>query len=846
MNKFTLLCATSALIMPAMAFAQSTGSVDFEEDAIVVTGTRQAEVAGVQVPDTSKAKAVLTDEFIQRQTPGQTVNDVINQLPGVSFTNNDPFGSAGGSLTIRGFDATRISQTFDGLPLNDSGNYALYSNQQVDPELIEQVNVNLGSTDVDSPTAAASGSTVNYRTRQPFEEFNARMVGSVGSYDFFRAFIAIDTGNLTDFGTRAFISASQATNDAVFGNRGKIEKRQFNAKLYQPIGSNGDFVSIGGHYNRNRNNFFGSLPLRLDPSRTVGSLSSQRFPANADERDYTVARCQVAAARGGIADTANTCGTAFDERYNPSNTGNIRLNSRFTLADSLVLTVDPSVQFTSANGGGTATGREFAGDVQPGSGTFASFGYLGGSPFYGRDLNGDGDLLDQVTVLAPSQTKTRRYGVIASLRYDINDDHTARITYSWDRARHRQTGETGFLQPNGEPFDVFPVNDPLTDVNGNVLQKRDRLSYAILHQVGGEYRGEFLDSRLVVNAGLRVPFFTRDLTNNCFTSSATGFVECFGTNTTGEAAYAARNPTVQGPQQRKLKYDAVLPNVGFIFDLTGNLSTFANYSKGLQVPGTDNLYNAFFFPVDTPSARPRPETTNNFDAGFRYRSRGLLAQVSGWYTAFQDRLASAYDPETDRTLYRNLGDVEKYGIDSSVSYDIIPNKLSVYAFGSYLWSKIKDDVLVGEVGTTPVFLDTSGNREGGAPKFTFGGRVQGRLGPVELGVQVKRTGPRFVNDQNLPIVSCSAALVFAQCPTTATATQIYPAKTPAYTIVDFDIRVPLGFVGLSDETFFQLNVTNLFDKFYVGGFTANLENTRVPNAQIGAPRAIIGSINIGF
>ncbi|TFI58491.1 TonB-dependent receptor [Sphingomonas parva] len=837
MNKFTLLCATTALIMPAAVMAQSTGSVDFEEEAIVVTGSRQTDVAGVQVPETPKAKAVLTDEFIQRQTPGQTVNDIINQLPGVSFTNNDPFGSAGGTLTIRGFDATRISQTFDGLPLNDSGNYALYSNQQVDPELIEQVNVNLGSTDVDSPTAAASGSTVNYRTRQPFEEFNVRMVGSAGSYDFFRTFVAIDTGNFTSFGTRAFVSASQATNNAVFGNRGKIEKRQFNAKIYQPFGDNGDFVSLGGHYNRNRNNFFGSMPLRLDPDRVVGSLSSQRFPANADERDYTVARCQVAAARPGLADTANTCGTAFDERYNPSNTGNVRLNSRFTLAEGLILTVDPSVQFTSANGGGTATGREGPGDLAPGAAVFNSFGYIGGSPYYGRDLNGDGDTRDQVTVLAPSQTKTRRYGVIASLRYDINDDHTARVTYSWDRARHRQTGETGLLQPNGEPFDVFPVNDPLTDVNGNVLQKRDRLSYAILHQVGAEYRGEFLDSRLVVNAGLRAPFFTRDLTNNCFTSSATGFVECFGTNTTAEANYAALNPTVQGPQNRKLKYDAILPNVGFIFDLTDSLSTFANYSKGIQVPGTDNLYNAFFFPANTPSARPTPETTNNFDAGFRYRQRGLLAQISGWYTAFKDRLASAYDPETDRTVYRNLGDVEKYGVDASVSYEFIPNQLSVYAFGSYLWSKIKDDVQSGVgAGGVPIFIDTSGNREGGAPKYTFGGRVQGRLGPVELGVQAKRTGPKFVNDANLPIVQTVGGVV----------REVYPAKTPAYTIVDLDVRVPLGFAGLSDETFFQLNVTNLFDKFYVGGFTANLENNRVPNAQIGAPRAVIGSINIGF
>ena len=86
---------------------------------------------------------MLTQEFISRQTPGNSILDTINSLPGVSFQNNDPFGSAGGTLTIRGFDSSRIALTFDGVPLNDTGNYALYSNQQLDPELIEQVNVSL-------------------------------------------------------------------------------------------------------------------------------------------------------------------------------------------------------------------------------------------------------------------------------------------------------------------------------------------------------------------------------------------------------------------------------------------------------------------------------------------------------------------------------------------------------------------------------------------------------------------------------------------------------------------------------------------------------------------------------
>lgn len=893
------LAASAALIPVALlstpAFAQSTGSQDFENE-IVVTGTATNRgVAGVQTPDTTKAKAVLTQEFIERQAPGQTINDIINQLPGVSFQNNDPFGSAGGKLSIRGFDNTRINQTFDGIPLNDSGNYALYSNQQLDPELIEQVNVNLGSTDVDSPTAAASGSTVNYRTRTPGEEFGVKLVGSAGDFGFFRIFGMIDSGVLTPWGTRLFISASNAENDTVFGNEdqpayaatpttaaraaidsrtGKIHKQQYNAKLYQPIGDDGDFVAISGHYNQNRNNFFGSVGLR-NVHNIASNFVPNIFPQSKDDRDYGIAKCTInSAARPGQPDVANSCGSTFDERYNPSNTGNIRVNSRFTLAQGLVLTVDPSFQYVKANGGGTAVGQEARRDVNPlGTGTNGAAncnttpdsatvscqtGYIGGTPYFGRDLNGDGDLLDTVRVLAPSQTQTRRYGVIAGLRYELNDEHTFRVFYSLDRARHRQTGETGFLQANGKPFDVFPVNDPLADASGNVLQKRDRKSIATLNLFGGEYRGEF--GALTVQVGGSYKMFKRDLNNYCATSSATGFVECFGTNTAGLQAWLAANPTVtiapgvtapvQGPQQRIRKYNKFTPNVGLTFDATGDISIFANYSKGVQVPGTDNLYNAFYFPTDTDQANPKPETTDNFDVGVRYSTSKVQAQIGPWYTIFHDRLASSFDPETERNVYRNLGRVDKYGIDASVSYRPIP-ELSVYAFGSYLKSEIKDnvrlgtcaaaDVAAGFYGCTAVgqqsFALTKGKRESGSPTYTFGGRAQGQLGPVEFGVQVKRTGPRYVNDQNTPLYQTVNGV-----PNTV----VYGAKAPAYTLVDLDARLNLDWAGFGDKVYFQLNVSNLFDKLYVGGFDGQLANNSVPFVQIGSPRTFIGSIVVGF
>ena len=877
MNKFRILLVARVACgaFTTMAHAQSTGSIDFEGD-IIVSGSRiDNGVAGVILPDTSKAKGVLTQDVIDHQTPGQSVNDLINLLPGVSFQNNDPFGSAGGTMTIRGFDNTRISQTFDGVPLNDSGGYAIYSSQQLDSELIEQVNVNLGTTDVDSPTAAASGSTVNYRTRNPTEQFGVKMVGSVGDFGFFRVFGALDTGVFTPFGTRAFIAGSKSSNDTLFNNRGIIDKQQYNAKIYQPIGDSGDFISIAAHYNESRNNRFGSVTFRNDG---VGAVPS-RFPNNRDERWYEIPYCTTnTVARPGLADDANSCGSTFDERVNPSNTGNIRINSRFTLAQGLVLTVDPSFQYVRANGGGTAVGREGFRDINPTGGTGTcgavagaitsaincSVGYLGGTPYFGRDINGDGDLLDSVRFHTPSETNTRRYGLIASLRYDVAAGQTVRIAYSLDYARHRQTGEVGLLDLNGQPmYDaVFPeaaAGGGLKDASGAVLQKRDRLSKAILHQVAAEYRGEF--GQLTVNAGLRAPFFKRDLTNYCATSSATGFVECFGSNSSGTAQYGTLNPTIQGPQRRVLNYNRVLPNVGLVYDVSPGASIFGNFSQGLQVPGTDNLYNSFFFPGNTPSANPQPESTDNFDLGLRFRTGKLQVQGSVWYTIYTNRLASAYDPETDRTLYRNLGRVDKYGIDGSVSYRPI-DEVSLYAFGSYLKSKIKDNVLYGEctsaqlaipaTGCTSVgqqiFAQTAGRRESGAPVYTFGGRAQANLGFVEFGIQAKRTGPRYVNDLNAPF-TLGGTIVGGKA--VAGGTQVMGAKAPAYTLVDVDMRISAAPLGLGDKTYFQFNVTNLFDKLYYGGFDGRLDAgfaaaSNLPFVQIGSPRTLIGSLIVGF
>lgn len=814
------LAATT--LLSTAASAQSTGSVDFDENVIIVSGRVTTDVGGIEVPDTTKAKQQLDEEIIRRQRPGQTVNDIINLVPGVSFQNNDPWGSAGGSFTIRGYGADRISQTVDGIPLNDSGNYALYTNQQVDPEVLESVSVNLGVTDVDSPTASAVGGTINIRTRVPSEMIGITATATYGDVlaegsgarPYKRVFGMVDTGDITGSGLTAFASASYTTYENPFNNYGEVEKQQYNARIHQRLGDNGDFIAIGGHYNQNRNNFFGSfsansLLAMIEDGDKTARFYEINFPC-------TIPSTQLGAGQGvgtpGVADTwsdsssSGNCGVEFDRRYNPSNTGNIRGSSRFTLADGLILTVDPSYQYVKANGGGVEDLRE--GFATRGGQDYT--GFLSGGYYYGRDLNGDGDLLDRVAGLDPSQTRTHRFGAIASLAYEIDESNRVRVAYTWDRANHRQTGSTTYLFPDGEPFDVFPVDDPILTADGFALNKRDRQSYAILNQVSGEYRGRFMDDMLTVVLGLRAPFFSRDLTQNCYTTSASGFVDCLGNQ--DPTAYEAANPNAAPPQSRVYKYNQVLPTAGLVYNITDDASLFFNYAKGISVPGTDPLYDSFFVPGSF-EARPVPETTDSFDAGFRFQSGNVQAQIASWYTRYNNRLASAYDPELEEVIYRNLGRVDKYGIDASIALRPTPNTL-LYVFGSINESEIKEDILAnGGV------LATAGNRESGTPNFTIGARGQVRFGGFELGAQIKNTGERFTNDLNTTAV-------------------------PSYTLVDLDVRYVFAESPLGGDLAVQVNVTNLFDEFYVGGFGGSLDGS--PFVQIGAPRAASISLIAGF
>ena len=814
-NRKQLFWATTALmsgvLMAGAASAQSTGTAAVEIDEVVVTGQRgPRNIDGAIVAETvGKSRSTVTSEFIETQAAGQTINEVLNLVPGMSFTNNDAYGSSGGNIRLHGFDGPRISQTFDGMPLNDSGNYSLYTNQQLDSDLIASASVNTGTTDVDSPTASASGGTINMSSIRPTTEFGGRIKGSLGDDNFRRVFALLNTGEVGPLGTTAWFAYSDQSYDK-FKGQGDLNKTQYNFKVFQPLRDNGDFVSLAGHWNRNRNNNYADLQLQRNADGSASLANGVTWDSDFDNT-YTAPTY-----RNGVADVDGNSNRYWGLRQNPSDTGNLRAQSRFTLRDNLIFTFDPSFQYTLATGGSgqfvlSETDRLIRGSQTTG----------------GVDLNGDGDTMDSVRVHSTSNTHTQRYGISSSLIWKLSDTQTLRGAYTLDNARHRQTGMYGqidFSNPT-EPrfFDVFAgLHDKehrIANLDGYELRSRDRLSYAILNQFAVEYAGRFLEDTLRVNVGVRAPFFKREMNQNCYSQSKSSSVVC-STETAvkqadGTYKLGTRSQSYIAPYSREVEFDDILPNVNVSWNFTGAHWVYGSFAQSLTLPRTDNLYTVFFdTDGDITSPITEPEKTTTYDFGYRYQTGTLIASANVWYTKFDNRIVSRYDQDLGVSFDSNVGDVDLYGFDSQIGWSPVEG-LSLYATASYTDSEIANDYLNG---TT--VIKTGGKSLTETPDWTFGGRVQYETGPLQVGAQVKYTGERWVTDEN----------------------DLY---TEAYTVVNADAKFDLGYFGYKNSSL-ALRVVNLLDEKYFGSISGATNASRSTYAYRGAPRTLQATLTYAF
>jgi len=816
----------SGLLAAGAASAQSSGTTATESTdlgTVVVTGTRAPFTTdgAIVAESVAKTRSTITQEFISTQNPGQTILQSLNLVPGLNFVNADPYGNSGGNIRLRGFDGSRVSLTFDGIPLNDTGNYAVFTNQQLDPELIERASVNQGTTDVDSPTASATGGTINYTTARPLEETGFQVGTALGEFNYGRVFLRGDTGAFGPWGTTAYGAVSYTRYDK-FKGPGELEKTQYNGKIYQDLGD-GDFASLSAHWNRNRNNFYNNfINLASFNAGTFleNDIACIRQPGRNGTADNeggaTVLLGGSSIVRSNGTTATGSCTNYHGLRINPSNTGNIRGQFSYGLTDNLRLTIDPSFQYVIANGGGfTLTGERDDRLDQAG-------GNAGG---LGVDLNGDGDVLDTVGLYTPNTTNTHRYGVLSSLIWDLNDDHRLRAAYSFDYGRHRQTGDFIRFGRDSEPSNVFAGQERWGDESariigrdGSNLRGRDRFSIAQLNQFAIDYRGDFFDDMITLNIGARAPFFERELNQNCFSQNGSQNVRC----TTEAPASVLPNGNVTftstgatqfiAPYSVTLKYDDILPNLGVVYRFAEGNSLYASYAEGLSVPRTDNLYQ----PVRNATggldfSAVEPETTKSYDLGYRYRNDALIASAALWYTEYENRIVSSLDndplsPFFNLFVDRNVGAIKQQGMDAQLGW-VISDALTIYASASYSDSELQDDLVIGATTRLP----TAGKVLVETPEWTFGGRVDWSVTEdLSVGLQAKWVDDRFSTDVNDEVFE-------------------------GYTVADLDVRYDLTNTFGIRDAFVQFNVANMFDEEYLGNISTGTNALTIADVDPGAP-----------
>lgn len=809
------LCASTALatglLLATGAMAQSTGSATVEE--LVVTGSNgPRSLDGIVEQNAPKTKTTIDQTFISRQIPGQTVAESLNVVPGYNFTNNDPYGNSGGNIRLRSFDCARISFQWDGMQLNDSGNYACFTNQVGDSEIISSAEISQGTTDVDSPTASATGGSLNYRTKVPDKEMGGHMDLQAGSFSYKRGYGEFDTGEVGPWGTRMFVAGSYTQYDKYRG-KGELKKTQFNARIYQPLRDNGDFISLAFHYNKNRNNSY--FNPTLAQYQTQGYLFDNDFSCTrptpvAGTAQNEANQSTIVNSLGNIVNNT-TCSSYYNTRINPSNTANIRAQLKYHILDNLIFTFDPNFQYVLANGGGFNTISETDNRLKGAAGPTSA----------GRDLNGDGDTLDTVAFYTPNNTNTRRYGINTSLIWDINESQHVRVAYSLDYARHRQTGEWGQYDSNLNPLNVFGGKDgqgPKVLTNdGSFIRGRDRFSIAQLNMFAAEYFGRFDDNKVEIRLGLRAPFFKRDLNQFCFSQNGSSNVLCTTqpvatTLANGNVTFAGNANNYIRPYSKTLKYDKLLPNVGGTYRFTDEHSVYASYAKGFSSPRTDNLYTITRAPdgsIQNPGVQP--ETTDTVDIGYRYSTPNVKFSVAVYETKFKNRIASSFDQLLNTFIDRNIGNADIRGVDAGVVWQATET-VSYIGNISYNDSEVKANSPL----TGGNFLPIKGKKIVETPEWQSYNRVTWDITEaVSAAVQMKYVGKRFSTDVNDQVAK-------------------------AYTTWDADVRVKLPYWG-GDKVYFQANVKNLTDEKYFGSISSQTNAITVPGSNGFAPTYALGS-----
>jgi len=661
-----------------------------------------------------KTRSTVTRDAIAKMSPTSNPYQMIDRLPGVVITSTDAAGMNGGNITIRGYNSDQLGFTIEGAPINDSGNYALYPQEYVDAENIEQISIAQGSPDLDSPHVGATGGVINMYMRDPSKTMGAFVDTSVGSHNLSREFARLEMGQIGDF--RAYASFSNYSRNHWEGP-GADERRHVDFRgVWEP--SNGNRVTLSIIYNDSINDSYQAPSL---PSYSILG------PAAVGYNNALPTTFFAPAGPGAWDRTAGNASLFYQYHINPFRNLIVSAPSTFKLSEKVTYDVIPYFWYGFGNGGGTASATEST------AGT--SF-YWGKVPIGNFDWNQNGVVFnkDKNLLYDPSITETLRPGLINKFNFDF-DDHKLLLGYWFEYANHRQTAPYAFLNANGGVVDPYVNYGAITTPFGT-LERRDMLTETVTNMgfVADTWK---YDDHLTIESGVKVVSIHRSVYN--FLPGVTPLV------TQGDLA--------------------ALPQAGFRYRFWTDHQFFGSIGTSFKATPNfalaDSVSNSSG--VVTPYNRLAPEKSVTLELGHRYQGplfSTALSIYGSHFINYQQSTSEIFPGTTSpQSTTINGGTVDLWGVAFEAGTKPIQH-FRPYLSLNYLQTRLLDNlsttgsvpVGAGTSPSAPDFLPTEGKHLPRAPKFTTGlgvdyddGHVFGTFAAKYVSGQYST----FMNDQGV-------------------------------------------------------------------------------------------------
>jgi len=718
-----LLSVFAGTLVASGAFAADpTPGGDIE--AITVTGVKGTDAGGglMTEQDAPKQRSAVTTDFIATQAPTENPIQLLRLLPGVNVGSQDAFGIQNSTLTIRGMDSTRIGALLEGVPLNDSGSFALYPSEWIDSENLSQISLTQGSADLDTPVNSATGGIINIQMNDPSHDSDVIVGQSVGSHAAIRSYVRVDSGDM-DGGTRAFLSGSYYQADH-FTGPGTDTREHVDFKLVKEWGE-GDRIAPVVIFNR------GVLGNYWGPSLSywnANGISAAGYPGS-------IANSVSSAAAPNIATDY------YKLKINPFYDVIASIPSSFTLADHVTLSVTPYLWYGYGNGGGATSVAPSTSGAYKGQDVV----YYGTNPV----ASGTASFPSTLTVgkyaiyYDPSITETYREGSTQKVDYELENHHL--VAGFWLEGSYQHQWQVlSAVNSNGTPQDIWGGSDLLTMANGNKYTGYDETATT---WNGTAFIGDTitaLDKRLTIDVGVKQAMTWRDAQNH-------------------ELIKPDPNlwPTTDIGQHRS----ETLPAASFRYKLTEADQAFASYTTDYHVPNTfPTLFGSYGNPAnpyvyDYPTPYLKDERSSSYELGWRHQDDLLDSALTAFTYGFHDRQQSLniWDPAQANyfTEVVNVGTTHAYGVDAEIGFHPVEH-WRPYVSGEYLYTRLEDNIPdYGKLGTATLsdLLPTAGKEVPRSPHDQFALGLDYDDSSLFATLAVKYVGPQYstlVNDQRMP------------------------------------------------------------------------------------------------